>query len=150
MESFLESIPGEKLGPDELKKLEDLKHLITDIERVGDHANNLAEFAQEIEEKKHKLSKYGRKELKTLSGRVIKTYGLALKALKTEDRKIVDQVIEEEDKNDDLEKTFKLNHIERLKKKICNPEMDTIFVESLRNLERISDHAYNIALSLIY
>lgn len=150
LESFLESIPGEKLGPEELKKLEDLKHLITDIERVGDHANNLAEFAREIESKKRGLSKYGRKELKTLSRRVLKTYGFALKALKTENRKFVDQVIKEEDEIDDLEKTFKLNHIERLKKKICNPEMDTIFVESLRNLERISDHSYNIALSLIY
>jgi phosphate:Na+ symporter len=149
MEAFLESIPGDKLGPDELRKLEDLKHLITDIERVGDHANNLAEFAQEIEEKKHKLSKYGRKELKTISGKVLKTYGMALKALKTENRKIVDKAIKEEDEVDKLEKTYKLNHIDRLKKKICNPEMDTIFVESLRNLERISDHSYDIALSLI-
>ena len=150
MESFLESIPGEKLGQKEQVMLEDLKHLITDIERVGDHANNLAEFAKEIDSKKHGLSKYGRKELKSLSAKVLKTYGLALKALKTENKKIVDQVIKGEDEIDDLEKTFKLNHIERLKKKICNPEMDTIFVESLRNLERISDHSYNIALSLIY
>ena len=59
MESFLESIPGEKLGEKEQEMLEDLKHLITDIERVGDHANNLAEFAREIESKKHRLSKYG-------------------------------------------------------------------------------------------
>ena len=85
-----------------------------------------------------------------MSSRVLKTYGLALKALKTENRKFVDQVMKGEDEIDNLEKSYKLNHIERLKKKICNPELDTIFVESLRNLERISDHSYNIALSLIY
>ncbi len=150
MESFLECIPGEKLGQKEMEMLEDLKHLITDIERVGDHANNLAEFAKEIQSKKHGLTKYGRKELKSLSSRVLKTYALALKALKTENTKFVDQVIKGEEEIDSLEKAFKLNHIERMKKKICNPEMDTIFVESLRNLERISDHSYNIALSLIY
>lgn len=150
VESFLESIPGEKLGLKEQEMLEDLKHLITDIERVGDHANNLAEFAKEIESKKRGLSKYGRRELKSLSSRVLKTYGLSLKALKTENRKFVDLVTKGEDEIDKLEKKFKQNHIERLKKKICNPEMDTIFLESLRNLERISDHSYNIALSLIY
>ncbi len=150
MESFLESIPGEKLGQKEQEMLEDLKHLITDIERVGDHAVNLAEFGKEIESKKHGLTKYGRKELKTLSSHVLKTYGTALEALKTENRELVDQVIVGEDEIDKLEKRYKLNHIERLKKSICNPELDTIFVESLRNLERISDHSYNIALSLIY
>jgi len=44
---------------------------------------------------------------------------------------------------------FSHNHIERLKKNICNPELDTIFAEFLRNLERIRDQSYNIALSLI-
>ncbi len=96
------------------------------------------------------MTKYGRKELKFISAKVLKTYGLALKALKTEDKKFVDQVIKGEEEIDDLEKTYKNNHIERLKKKICDPELDTIFVECLRNLERISDHSYNIALSLIY
>jgi hypothetical protein len=96
------------------------------------------------------MTKYGCKELKSISAKVLKTYGLALKALKTEDKKFVDQVIKGEEEIDDLEKTYKNNHIERLKKKICNPELDTIFVECLRNLERISDHSYNIALSLIY
>ena len=51
---------------------------------------------------------------------------------------------------DELEKKYKANHIDRLKRKICQPEADTIFVESLRNLERISDHAYNLVLTLIY
>lgn len=150
METFLQSIPGEKLGQKEEGMLENLKHLITDIERVGDHANNLAEFARKIESKKHELSKTGRKELKTMSEGVLKTYGFALKALKTENREYIDQVIKLEDQVDHYEKAYKKNHVDRLKKNICNPELDTIFVESLRNLERISDHSYNIALSLIY
>ncbi|HUV16150.1 MAG TPA: Na/Pi cotransporter family protein [Pelolinea sp.] len=150
LESFLESIPGYKLGSKEQEMLEDLKHLITDIERVGDHANNLAEFAREIEKKKQKISKYGRKELRTLSSRVLSNYGLALKALKTGNKKHIERMINGEDEVDSLEKKYKLNHIERLKNNMCNPELDTIFVESLRNLERISDHAYNITLSLIY
>ena len=147
MDAFLASIPVEKLGPEEISQVEKLKHLLTDIERVGDHANNLAEFAQKIKESKHKLSKYGHKEIRDMSKSVLKTYGLALEALKTNDGRLIEQVIKNEEKIDKMEKEFKQNHIQRLKKKICNPELDTIYVETLRNLERISDHSYNIALS---
>jgi len=150
LDAFLQSIPGEKLATNELAMLEHLKHLIMDIERVGDHANNLAEFALEIQKKKNRLTKYGRKELNNLSKCVLKNYALSLKAFKTNNLKIVDKIIIGEDEVDGLEKKYKQNHIERLKKRICDPELDTIYVESLRNLERISDHAINIALSLIY
>ena len=149
LESFLESIQGEKLNPNDRATLENLKHHVTDIERVGDHANNLAEFSRKIEKKKIKITKYGRKELRSMFRRVLTNYGVSLKAIKTGNIKYVKNVIKREDEIDIMEKQFKRNHIERMKQKICNPEADTIFVESLRNLERISDHAYNIVLSLI-
>ena len=129
--------------------MEDLKHIITDIERVGDHAVNLAEFAKTIDKKGIKISKFGRKELRTIFKQVLSNYGLALKAIKSGEKKYVNHVIKLEDEIDALEKEYKRNHINRMKQKICDPEADTIFVESLRNLERISDHAYNIVLSLI-
>jgi len=130
--------------------LEDLKHLITDIERVGDHANNLAEFAVIIGKKKIKISKYGRKELRNLFKLVIDTYGLSLQVFKSENTKKIDIVARREEKIDALEREYKKNHIERLKQKICHPEADTIYIETLRNLERVGDHAYNIALSIKY
>jgi phosphate:Na+ symporter len=149
LDTFLESIPGDKLGLNEAKLLENLKHLIMDIERVGDHAMNMAEFAERMRTKKHRLSKFGVKELKQISASVLDTYGLSLMALKTDQRGFINQVVIHEDEIDKMEKKFKNNHIQRLKKNICNPELDTIYVETLRNLERISDHAYNIALSLV-
>lgn len=150
LESFLEEIPGDKLNLDQNKMSEDLKHLITDIERVGDHANNLAEFAVIIGKKKIKISKYGRKELRNLFKLVIDTYGLSLQVFKSENTKKIDIVARREEKIDALEREYKKNHIERLKQKICHPEADTIYIETLRNLERVGDHAYNIALSIKY
>ncbi len=75
-------------------------------------------------------------------------YSDSLKAFKKNDHTLMDQVVQSEDKMDKMEKRFKRNHIERLKKGLYQPEADPIFVETLRNLERISDHSYNIALSV--
>ena len=147
---FMEAVPGEKLSQEEHATLETLKHMVTDIERVGDHAVNLAEFARQMDKRGIKITKFARKELKTMFTIVAHHYAVALKAYKKNDRSLVDQVIQSEDEVDHMEKKFKRNHIERLKKGMCQPEADPIFVETLRNLERISDHSYNIALALIY
>jgi phosphate:Na+ symporter len=147
---FMEDVPGEKLNLAEHAMLERLKHLVTDIERVGDHAVNLAEFARQIEKKDIKISKTARKELKEFFKIVSDTYAMSLKAFKKEDYSLVEQVVQNEDEVDRLEKKCKRGHVERLRKGLCQPEADPIFVETLRNLERISDHSYNIALSLKY
>jgi phosphate:Na+ symporter len=147
---FMEEVSGEKLDPDGHAMLEKLKHLVTDIERVGDHAVNLAEFARQIEKREIKITKYARKELKSLFKIVEHNYAISLKAFKNNDQSLMDQVVVSEDEVDKLEKKFKRNHVERLRKGQCQPEADPIYVETLRNLERISDHSYNIALSLRY
>ena len=92
---------------------------------------------------------YTEKEYAALQKDILNLMDRAKRMIKSGNKKYVNNVIKWEDEIDALEKEFKRNHIERLKQKICNPEADTIFLESLRNLERISDHAYSIVLSLI-
>ena len=147
---FMEDIPGEKLNPEERSLLERLKHLVTDIERVGDHAVNLAEFALQMDKKAIKITKYAHKELELLFTAVLENYGVALKAFKKNDHTLMNQVVQSEDEVDKMEKKFKRNHVERLRQGLCQPEADPIYIETLRNLERISDHSYNIVLSIIY
>jgi len=147
---FMEDVPAEKLNPAEHTMLERLKHLVTDIERVGDHAVNLAEFAHQMDKKNIKFSKFARKELKEFFTLVIETYSVALNAFAASNLSLLDQVAQNEEKVDRIEKKCKRNHIARLRKGLCQPEADPIYVETLRNLERISDHAYNIALCLKY
>lgn len=147
---FMESVPGERLGQEEHNMLEKLKHLVTDIERVGDHAVNLAEFARQMEKKNIKISKFAQKELKEFFKVVIDTYALSLKAFRKNDPALIDQVVQNEDEVDHLEKKCKHSHVVRLRKGQCQPEADPIYVETLRNLERISDHSYNIVLCLKY
>jgi phosphate:Na+ symporter len=103
-----------------------------------------------MEKKEIKFTKYAHKELEALFGTVAENYHVSLEAIKKNDRLLMDQVIASEDDVDGMEKRFKKNHVKRLREGLCQPEADPIFVETLRNLERISDHSYNIALSLIY
>ena len=150
VDQFMEDIPADKLNPEERAMLEKLRHLVTDIERVGDHAVNLAEFALRMEKKDIKFTKYAHKELKALFETVAEHFSTSLKAFRDRDLTLLDQVVKSEDEVDGMEKKFKKKHIQRLRKGLCQPEADPIYVETLRNLERISDHSYNIALSLIY
>ena len=150
VERFMARIPGDKLNEEERASLEKLKHLVTDIERVGDHAVNLAEFAIRMEKKDIKFTKYAHKELESIFELVRQNYSNSLKAFTQNDRALMDTVVASEDDVDEMEKRFKKNHVNRLRKGLCQPEADPIYVETLRNLERISDHSYNIALSLIY
>ena len=147
---FMEGIPADKLNQEDRKNLDRLKHVVTDIERVGDHAVNIAEFAQQMEKREIQFTKYAHQELKEMFETVAEAYGGALKAFDQHDHLLMDIVIQAEDEVDDMEKKFKKNHVRRLRKGLCMPEADPIFVETLRNLERISDHAYNIALSILY
>lgn len=150
VDNFMEEIPAEKLNQEDRATLDRLKHLVTDIERVGDHAVNLAEFALQMDKRDIKFTKYAHHELAKMFDKVAAIYSDALNAFDKFDQVLMDRVVQAEDDVDAMEKKFKKNHIHRLKKNLCQPEADPIYVETLRNLERISDHSYNIALSIRY
>ncbi|MHA1917145.1 MAG: Na/Pi cotransporter family protein [Candidatus Ranarchaeia archaeon] len=147
-EKFIDKIHEEELN--EHQKLWRMKLLtiITDIERVGDLTNNIGEFALEINGK-ISMSEEAKKELIQIFDLVEKTYTKAIDALKTKDKVLAKIAVDLEDKVDKLENKLKNNHYKRLKKGICKPEAEMVFIETLRNLERIGDHADNIAYDVI-
>ena len=149
IDRFLDNIRFENLGEREYKKLAYLKHSITDIERVGDHANNLVELAEKKLKEALPFSKDAKEELNTMCMKTKLIYETALIALGDENKEVVQRVWELEDEIDNLQRTFEANHIRRLENKICNPLVGIIFVDILRNLERIADHSTNIANSIL-
>jgi phosphate:Na+ symporter len=142
---FLDNIQFENLSERESKKLAYLKHSITDIERVGDHANNLAELAEKKLKEGLSYSKDAKEELSTMCMKTKQIYEKALMALGDENREVVKTVWELEDEIDNLQRVLEANHVRRLENKICNPLVGIIFVDILRNLERVADHSTNIA-----
>jgi phosphate:Na+ symporter len=126
-----------------------IKSLIVDVERIADLAENLAESAREKQKKDIDFSKYGDRSIKELSEYIVASLQLTHDALKGQDTVKARLVIEREDEFDHLYMKARQRHIVRLKKKICKPNAEVIFLETLHNFERISDHTENIAEKII-
>ncbi|WZL71753.1 Na/Pi cotransporter family protein [Clostridiaceae bacterium 35-E11] len=122
---------------------------INDIERVGDHADNIAELAIYRIENKLVFSDQAIEELKFMHERVIKSYDQAILALKTGDIAIAKKVVEREGEIDHMERTLRASHISRLNQQLCSSSAGVIFLDIISNLERIGDHAAKIAFAVI-
>ncbi|WP_201750373.1 Na/Pi cotransporter family protein [Senegalia massiliensis] len=126
-----------------------LLNTVNDLERVGDHADNMAELAQYRIDNKVKLSDSALDELHKMFENVEDAFALSLTAFKTADEKMARRVIEYESVIDKMEQNYRANHIKRLNDFTCNPTSGIVFLDTISNLERISDHSSNIALSII-
>ncbi len=148
-EKFIDKIREEDLS--EVQKLWRIKllNIITDVERVGDMTNNLAEFALKREKDKIPFSEKAKEELQKMFEKVEETYSTAIEAMKQKSELLAKRAVDLEDAVDVLERKFKKTHIKRIKDGICAAEADVMFTETLRNLERISDHADNIAYDVL-
>lgn len=118
---------------------------VNDIERVGDHADNLAELAQYRIDHKLRFTDEAIDELKIMFDKVENVYILAVEAFKNTDFKKAEEVLKLEEEVDFMEKQYRANHIERLNNLACQPSAGVIFLDLISNLERISDHSSNIA-----
>ena len=123
----------------------DLFYSVSDIERVGDHAENLAESAQYLVEHSLGFSETGIEDLREISASVFKSFGHAIEARRTGSMDEVRKVSQYEDQVDTMEEDLREKHIERLASGECAPSSGVVFLDIISNLERISDHAYNLA-----
>lgn len=119
---------------------------VGDIERMGDHATNLVEIYQYLDAEQLTFSKIAEFECRTMFEMVISAVSKSVQALSDEDPEIAKEVLELEDKIDAMERNLRATHIERLTGGKCSPGAGIAFIEILSNLERIGDHAHNLAM----
>ena len=124
--------------------VKNLFHAIIDIERVSDHAENIAELAKYKIEHQIIFSEKGTQELNQLWDKVVHCFEEAVKARGTGSRQAIQNVLRIEDEVDDLEEELRNKHNERLSAGLCIPSNGVVFLDILSNLERMSDHANNI------
>ncbi len=123
----------------------DLFNTLTDFERSGDHAENIAKGVRILKSRGLVLSETGKKDLRELSDAVLEAYRNAVKAREEHSVASARKVSACEDLVDSLRDEQKERHMERLSKGECKPEAGHVFIEIIDNLERISDHAQNVA-----
>ena len=119
---------------------------VGDIERIGDHAENLIELYEYKIEHNLPFSDLAMEEFEIMIGLSEKAVRLSVEALDTAEDSKVQQVLKLEDEIDAMERDLRKRHIDRLNQGVCNPGSGVIFIDILSNLERVGDHANNIAL----
>nr|WP_297940308.1 Na/Pi cotransporter family protein [uncultured Lachnoclostridium sp.] len=124
-------------------------YTIINFERVGDHAENIAELAIATIERKLQFTGDASEEMRIICQAATESFENSLLTRKTENVEYIRKVVKCEEKVDNLEEEFRESHIARLSRNICNSESGVVFVDLLVNLERISDHSMNIANFLI-
>jgi phosphate:Na+ symporter len=122
-----------------------LMHVTGDIERIGDHADKISHYAQERKEKGLDISEAAKAELEDYFQRILEIFARAVQALAASDGLAAEEIWREEDAIGQLQRSLRRNHLDRLCRGDCQPQVGIILVEVLNNLERIADHATNIA-----
>lgn len=119
-------------------------YTVSDIERVGDHAENISELAMKKIEHGLYFSDSAYKEMEEICKLALESFENAIYARKTENIENIRKVVKLEDQVDTLEEELREKHIERLSQNLCDPETGVIFIDTMVNIERISDHSLNI------
>ena len=146
--NYLFALSNRNLSDVERIKADVLFHIVNDIERVGDHADNIAEISQFMEDKKVIFTEDARNELDTIFELASKNFYDSITALKTSDFELAATITEREREINILEQNARNSHMARLHAGTCSVEAGIYFLDIISNLERISDHSINITEEL--
>ena len=145
---YLVKINQTTLPIEDLNSLGALFHVVNDIERIGDHAENVADAARQRKEEGVSISKEAQKELGDMLEMVNKIIRYAVEMFAKSDESHMQEIVTLEDQVDEKERELQKKHVERLTKGECSPEAGMIFSDILSGLERVADHATNIAFAI--
>ena len=123
-------------------------HVLNDLERVGDHAENFHEISQEMQQKKLYFSKTGLADIRQMYGTVLEMLTIAGRAFDTEDPEHLPALAELENRTDEMKRAFSAKHFSRLSEGHCSLEVSPYFTSAITGLERVADHIVNVGYSI--
>ncbi len=123
-------------------------HTVSDIERIGDYAENISEYAEKMEADKLTFSPKAISEIQTLKATITNLYDEVMKTYKEVTLDYIDKVNEYEESVDRQKEEMGEHHIERMNKGECTPEVGAIYLSLSSNAERVADHMTNIAYAV--
>ena len=146
---YLVMLSNAPISREEHKQVNIFFNIINDIERVGDHAENLVELAEEKRNSKLVFTDEAIEEMHNIFGKCEDAFKKASEAFTKDDTSIAKEVLALEEQVDALETQYRTNHISRLNQGQCQTTPGIIFLDAISNLERVADHAYNIAMFVL-
>lgn len=146
---YLVRISQSTLPIDDIKNIGGLFHVVNDIERIGDHAENVADAAVSRKDKNIDFSQEAQSELSEMLDSVIKIMTYSMDMFSNNNREHLQEILVLEDGIDQMERELQESHVQRLTRNECTPESGMIFSDIVSGLERVADHATNIAFSIL-
>lgn len=147
--TYLVKLNTHELNEKQNESVSKYLHTISDFERIGDHAMNLAETAREVHEKKVVFSESAAQELRVLTDALTEILDLAVTCFVQEDIQQAYRVEPLEERIDVLCDEMKMRHVDRLKAGVCSLSQGFVFNDILTNFERVADHCSNLAIAMI-
>lgn len=131
------------------KRIGGLFHVVNDIERIGDHAENIADAAVKSHEENMKFTKKGEREIREMHQKTMQILQESMEMFTTLDKKNLPDILDLENSIDNMERELQQNHVRRMAKGKCLPMTGILFTDLVTGLERVADHATNIAFSIL-
>lgn len=145
---YLIEFRGMDLSEHDLKIMGSLHHVVIDMERIGDLAENIAGFSLSLIERRSHMSPDAQDELRIMAEKTMETLRLSLEVFRLRDLTKIKEVDSMEQQVDEMKKEYMNRHIDRLQDKSCDPQVGVVFTNMVATLERVADHATNIAFSI--
>lgn len=124
-------------------------HVINDIERIGDHAENMLDISNELTKENGDFSNNGKKDIEKMYEKIKEMYNLSLEIFDEYDVKHLNSLNGLEETVDELKSKFTSEHYVRLSMGDCKVELNSLFISTISNLERVADHLVNIGNSIV-
>ena len=147
--NYLMQLTQTRLSAEQAEKIPALLHSVNDIERIGDHSENLVELAQRKIEQALPFSDEAIAELKDMYGKVIEMCDRIMEALKTNKTKDAELALEIEGEINKMTETLRQNHINRLGNGKCHVLSGIIFLDMISNFEKMGDHLANVGEAVV-
>lgn len=146
--NYLINFRGAELAYDDLQQMGKLHHVIIDLERVSDRAENIAEYAMTLIDTKEKMSSEAQAELKSISGKTMDVFRKSLEIFEHRDVSEMDVLESMKKEVEIMLRDYTDNHIKRLQDERCRPHAGIVFTNMLATFERIASHSINIAYAV--
>lgn len=146
---YLVELSQRKLEPEIANELPVLLHSVNDIERVGDHATNIAEIAQRKIDRRQVFSASANQEIARMRMEVSHMFDNVLLAVEMSDMQAAQKALLHEDAINQMQVDFRRSHVQRLTDGICDAMTGLTFMDLVNNMEKIGDHLANVAQGII-